>query len=109
MDASLLEMIQKLGAPGGLTAVLGILLYVLYTVYQDLKTSQNDRIEDASKFNQALIHQMEISNATFTKVADSIEKAGSQDDKSSQHILNEIDKVRLLMHDVRDAIKNQKR
>lgn len=108
MDPHIIELLTKIGAPGGLTAVLGLLIYVLYNVYQDLKKVQEERIEDAKKCSEALLSRLESMNETYSRVADTIERVSVADDRASDKILNEIDKLSLTVEDIEQAVKELK-
>jgi hypothetical protein len=109
MDPTVITLIEKIGAPGGLATALAIVIYILFQIYKDFKEVQAARIEDAKKFNDALIASADKNNATFTKVADAVEKAGVADDKYSEKILNELDKSKSAQDEIKQLLKELKK
>ena len=108
MDPHILELITKIGAPGGATALLAFLVYVLYAIYQDLKKVQEERIEDAKKYNDAILADKDKTNETYSRVADTIEKIVITSEKSNGDIRNDIEKLALTVEDIEQAVKELK-
>ncbi len=54
MDPKLIEILLKIGAPGGMLTVIAALLYVAITQYNDIKILSNARILDKEKTHDVL-------------------------------------------------------
>ena len=108
MDPHIIDLITKIGAPGGVGALLVLLVYILWNVYQDFKKVQADRIEDAKKSNEALLDHIAKDSETFAKVADAIDKMSVSTDRATDKILNEIEKLNTTVEDVEELVKDLK-